>query len=249
MEELQGKRILVTGGSRGIGAAIVRQLAAAGATVGLHFGKSRQEAEAIQAAYPENIHLLPADLNDPKAISRLWQQSLERLGGIDLLVNNAGIAISSDLESESWLADWNKTLQVNLAAAAQLSQQAILHFETQQAGRIIFIGSRAASRGDTPDYLAYAASKAGLTALGKSIARGYGKAGIKAFVLAPGFTETDMAQDFIEQYGRNFVLDDLALSQLTQPDDIANWVTFLASGKGDHATGCTIDINAGSYVR
>lgn len=251
MNALNNQRILVTGGSRGIGAATVRQLADAGAQVGLHFGKSHKAAQKLHEMFPENIHLLPADLSQPHEVERLWKATLAQLGGLDTLVNNAGIAIGSALTADSWLSDWQKTMQVNLTATAQLTRRAIQHFEEKQnpAGRLVFITSRAATRGDTPDYLAYAASKAGMTALAKSVARGYGKQNIKAFVLAPGFTETTMAQDFIQKYGRDFVLDDLALPALTQPDDIANWVHFLASGKGDHATGCTIDINAGSYVR
>lgn len=249
MSSLQNQRILVTGGSRGIGAAVVRQLASAGAQVGLHFGKSRKNAQQLHENFPDNIHLLQADLSLPHEVERLWKSASERLGGLDTLVNNAGIAIGSALEADSWLSDWQKTMQVNLTATAQLSRRAVQHFSEKKGGRLIFVASRAAARGDTPDYLAYAASKAGMTALAKSIARGYGKQNIKAFVLAPGFTETEMAQDFIQKYGKDFVLDDLALPTLTQPDDIANWISFLASGKGDHATGCTIDVNAGSYVR
>ena len=110
------------------------------------------------------------------------------------------------------------------------------------------MASRAAFRGDTPDYMAYAASKAGVVALTRSIARGLGKEGITAFVLAPGFVKTDMAQDFIDQYGESVVLDDLALDRLTEPADLAPLAVLLASGLMDHATGCTIDVNAGSYV-
>jgi 3-oxoacyl-[acyl-carrier protein] reductase len=118
----------------------------------------------------------------------------------------------------------------------------------QSTGRIINISSRAAFRGDTAEYMAYAASKAGVSALTKSIARAYGKDGIKAFNIAPGFVRTEMAKDFIEQYGEEFATSDIALERLTEPKDIAPMVTFLASGLADHATGCTIDINAASYV-
>jgi NAD(P)-dependent dehydrogenase (short-subunit alcohol dehydrogenase family) len=97
--------------------------------------------------------------------------------------------------------------------------------------------------------MAYAASKAGLVALTRSIARGLGKSGITAFTLAPGFTRTEMAQDFIDQYGEDFAMRDVALDRMTEPDDIAPTVVFLASGLADHATGSTIDLNAASYVR
>ena len=115
-------------------------------------------------------------------------------------------------------------------------------------GRIINIASRAAFRGDTKDYLAYAASKGGMVSLTRSIARAWGKQGIVAFTIAPGWVMTDMAKQFIAQNGDEVVLNELALAELTQPKDVAPTVVFLASGLSDHATGCTIDINAGSYV-
>jgi 3-oxoacyl-[acyl-carrier protein] reductase len=133
--------------------------------------------------------------------------------------------------------------------AALLCRAAIAHFETNRGGRIVNIASSAAFRGDQPDYLAYAASKAGMVALSRSIARGFGKAGIKAFTLAPGFTRTDMAQGFIDRYDEDYAASDIALDRLTEPNDIAPTVAFLLSGLADHATGTTIDLNAGSYVR
>jgi NAD(P)-dependent dehydrogenase (short-subunit alcohol dehydrogenase family) len=139
-------------------------------------------------------------------------------------------------------------MAVNLRAPELLCRLAIRHFRTQGGGRILNVASRAAFRGDTPDFMAYAASKGGLVALTRSIARGFGKEGIVAFTLAPGFVRTDMAQDFIDQYGAGYVVNDLALNTLTEADDIAPFAVLLASGLADHATGCTIDLNAGSYV-
>ena len=115
-------------------------------------------------------------------------------------------------------------------------------------GRIINVASRAAFRGDTPEYVAYAASKGGVVALTRSLARGLGKQGVVAFTLAPGFTRTDMAQPFIDTYGADYATSDLALDRMTEPADIAPTIVFLASGQMDHATGATIDLNAGSYV-
>lgn len=140
-------------------------------------------------------------------------------------------------------------MAINLTATGLLCRSAIAHFQRIGGGRIVNIASRAAFRGDTPDYLAYAASKAGIVALTRSIARGFGKSEIKAFVVAPGFTRTDMAQAFIDTYGEDFASSDIALKKLTEPSDIAPTVTFLLSGLSDHATGTTIDLNAGSYVR
>ena len=129
-----------------------------------------------------------------------------------------------------------------------MCKKAIEHFLENGGGRIINISSRAAFRGDTSDYLAYAASKGGVVALTRSIARAYGKNEIKAFTIAPGFVRTDMAQDFMDQYGEGFALNDIALNELTEPKDLAPLVTLMASGLMDHATGCTIDVNAASYV-
>jgi 3-oxoacyl-[acyl-carrier protein] reductase len=246
---LSGQTVLVTGASRGIGAAIARRLAASGARVAVHYGKNREAAESLAREIGARAH--GADLSSPQACLSLWEEVSRQYGVIHGLVNNAGIAIGSPLSApgETWLEDWNQTMAVNLTATALLTRAALAHFEQQHNGRIVSIASRAAFRGDTPDYLAYAASKGGMVALTRSIARGFGKKGIKAFVVAPGFTRTEMAQDFIDQYGEAYATSDIALSRLTEPDDIAPTVAFLLSGLADHATGSTIDLNAGSYVR
>ncbi len=246
---LSGQTVLVTGASRGIGAAVARSLAASGARVAIHYGKGRAAAEAL--AQEIGGRAFGADLASADACAALWEEVIGSYGAIQGLVNNAGIAVGSPVTGPAarWLADWNQTLAVNLAATALLSRAALAHFEQQHNGRIVNIASRAAFRGDTPDYLAYAASKGGMVALTRSIARGFGKKGIKAFLIAPGFTRTDMAQAFIEQYGEDYAMRDIALERLTEPDDIAPTVTFLLSGLADHATGSTIDLNAGSYVR
>ncbi len=246
---LSGQTVLVTGASRGIGAAVARSLAASGARVAIHYGKGREAAEAL--AQEIGARAFGADLAAADACASLWEAVVGSYGTIHGLVNNAGVAVGSPVTgpTERWLADWNHTLAVNLTATALLTRAALAHFEQQHNGRIVNIASRAAFRGDTPDYLAYAASKGGMVALTRSIARGFGKKGIKAFLIAPGFTRTDMAQAFIDQYGEDYAMRDIALERLTEPDDIAPTVTFLLSGLADHATGSTIDLNAGSYVR
>jgi 3-oxoacyl-[acyl-carrier protein] reductase len=248
---LSGQNMLVTGASRGIGAAIARRLAASGARVAVHYGKERQAAEDLAHQIGNGARVFGADLASAQACSSLWTEVESECGTVHALVNNAGVAIGSPLAgpAQAWLEDWNRTLAVNLTATALLSRLALAHFEKQHDGRIVNIASRAAFRGDTPDYLAYAASKGGMVALTRSIARGFGKKGIKAFLLAPGFTRTEMAQPFIDQYGEAYASSDIALERLTEPDDIAPTVAFLLSGLADHATGSTIDLNAGSYVR
>jgi NAD(P)-dependent dehydrogenase (short-subunit alcohol dehydrogenase family) len=244
--DLSGQSVLVTGASRGIGVAIARRFAEGGATVGVHYGGSRAEAEALAAEIGGVA--LQADLAQFGEPERLWAEARSALGPVGILVNNAGIALGSPLEAEDWTEKWDLTQAVNLRAPAALIRAALPDLAAQGGGRIVNIASRAAFRGDTPDYLAYAASKGGLVALTRSIARGFGKQGIVAFTVAPGFTRTEMAQDFIDQYGEAYASSDIALSRLTEPADVAPTVVFLASGLMDHATGATIDINAGSYV-
>jgi NAD(P)-dependent dehydrogenase (short-subunit alcohol dehydrogenase family) len=248
---LEKKQILVTGASRGIGQAIAKSLAAAGARVAVHCNTSLETAEEIASEIGNNSQAFKADLGIGKGPVQLWSQVIEEFGHIDGLVNNAGVAISSDLyKSDSeWLHDWGHTMMVNLNSVGLLCKKAVEHMVTNaNGGRIVNISSRAAFRGDTADYLAYAASKGGVVALTRSLARAFGKQNIKAFTVAPGFTQTEMAQEFIDQYGKDYAMQDIALPTLTQPQDIAPTVAFLLSGLADHATGSTIDINAGSYV-
>jgi 3-oxoacyl-[acyl-carrier protein] reductase len=248
--DLSNTTVLVTGGSRGIGAALVKALGRAGARVAIHCRDQRQPAAALAEQIGAGAEVFEADLSRVEECTELWDSVVARFGRVNTLVNNAGVALSSPLESatEDWLREWDTTMAVNLRAAALLCRHALEHFAAQGGGRIINISSRAAFRGDQPPYLAYAASKGGLVALTRSIARGFGKAGVTAFNVAPGFTRTEMAQAFIDEYGEAYASSDIALKRLTEPDDIAPFVVFLASGLGDHATGCTIDVNAGSYV-
>lgn len=248
--DLSDTSVLVTGASRGIGAAVARAMGKAGARVAIHYRGQAQQAAALAQQIGASAEVFQADLSQTRECSSLWQAVTARFGHVHTLVNNAGVAIPAPLESATadWLEAWDGTMAVNLRAPAILSRLAIEHFQARGGGRIINISSRAAFRGDQPPYLAYAASKGGLVALTRSIARGFGKAGILAFNVAPGFTRTDMAQDFLDEYGESYVAGDIALKRLTEPDDIAPLVVFLASGLADHATGCTIDVNAGSYV-
>jgi len=244
--DLEGKNALVTGASQGIGRAIAAQLAEAGAHVAAHYSTHPIESRD----FPGRVETFQADLASPARARELFQRVAREFAGLDILVNNAGFTIDSPLEldDDRWLDDWQAVMAVNLTACGVLCREAVRHFQGRGGGRIINIASRAAFRGDVPAYLAYAASKGGVVSLTRSLARGFGKDNIKAFVIAPGFTRTGMAQQFIDLHGEELVLKDIALERLTEPGDIAPTVAFLASGMADHATGCTIDINAGSYV-
>ena len=248
--DLKGKRILVTGASRGIGRGIAEQLSESGAEVLIHYNKNKEEAEKVQNSLANLTHLVQCDLSSINSVKGWIKLLIKKFGKIDSIVNNAGIAISvpDDADTDQWTDAWLKTMDVNINSMAIICKEFIEHAKENNEGRLINISSRAAFRGDTPDYLAYAASKAAIVSYTRSIARYYGKDGIKAFIIAPGFTRTDMAQDFMDQYGEEYALNDIALNKLTEPKDIAPMVTLLCSGLADHATGCTIDINAGSYV-
>jgi NAD(P)-dependent dehydrogenase (short-subunit alcohol dehydrogenase family) len=248
---LENQRILVTGASRGIGRAIAKQLSDSGAEVIIHFNSNRKEAESLQAELKNPSHLEPCDLEATNQVMGFIPKLVEKYGPISALVNNAGISPSApdSLDTDEWLKVWEKTMAVNATAVGILCKEFIEQAKPQQNGRIVMISSRAAFRGDTTDYLAYAASKGALVSLTRSIARHYGKLGIKAFLIAPGFTKTDMANEILSVYGEEFALKDIALKELATPEDMAPMVTLLCSGLADHATGTSIDINSGSYVR
>ena len=252
MAELNGKTVLVTGGSRGIGAAIVRVLGAAGADVVLHYGASRGRAESLADELPPGrCHLVEADFEDDAAITAMWRHALAWKGRIDVLVNNAGIfePASVDADFDIWRHAWQRTLQVNLLSSAHLCRDAVRHFLETGGGIIVNVSSRAAFRGDAPDFMHYAASKGAMVALTRSIARGYGADGILAYGVAPGYVRTEMAEEFTSVHGEEVVTREIPLGDMATPEEVAEVVTFLASGKAPSATGTTIDINGASYVR
>ncbi len=248
---LVNQRILVTGASRGIGRAIAKQLSESGAEVIIHYNSNEAEAESLKSELQNKSYTAACNLGDAAAVTGFIPRLVKQYGPLSALVNNAGISPSAadSLPTTEWLQNWEHTFAVNTTAVGILCKEFIEHAKMQQQGRIVNISSRAAFRGDTTDYLAYAASKGAIVSLTRSIARHYGKQGIKAFLIAPGFTRTDMANAILEEYGEDFALNDIALKELTTPEDIAPMVTLLCSGLADHATGTSIDMNAGSYVR
>ena len=171
---------------------------------------------------------------------------------MDVLVNNAGIyepaAVDGDLDA--FIAAWDRTLAVCLVSPATLCREAIRSFRTQEGGgTIVNLASRAAFRGEDPDYWHYAAAKAGIVAMTKTIARQYGRDGVTAFAVAPGFVDTPFNDPLVDEYGLDFFADDTALGEVARPQDLANVIAFLASGLARHATGTTVDVNGASYVR
>jgi 3-oxoacyl-[acyl-carrier protein] reductase len=249
--DLAGTTVLVTGSSSGIGEEIARGLALSGATVALHYNTGESRAATIVGELGNDSRSFQADLSRPQSAYDLFMEVVGLYGSVDMLVNNAGIFTSSpvDLDISSWLEDWKRTLAVNLTSAAVLSYAAIRHFRALGGGRIVHIASRAAFRGETEEYLGYGASKGGLVSLSRSIARSFGKQNILSFAIAPGFVRTRMTQEYLDAHEEETIERELSLNELTKVSDIAPIVVFIAGGMLDHATGCTIDINAGSYMR
>jgi NAD(P)-dependent dehydrogenase (short-subunit alcohol dehydrogenase family) len=231
----QPLNIIVTGTSRGIGAAILGSL-----TGHKVVGHSTRGSDGA----------LAADFGDPEQVARFWNQALERLGGrVDVLVNNAGVFEAVPIEGADWLAGWERTMQVNLTASAALCRLAVLHFREHGGGRIVNVASRAAYRGDSPRHWHYAASKAGMIAVTKTIARGFAAEGILAFAVCPGFTMTGMAEDYLASRGGDKLLADIPLGRVASADEIAETVRWLAVDAPASATGAVIDVNGASYVR
>jgi NAD(P)-dependent dehydrogenase (short-subunit alcohol dehydrogenase family) len=227
--------ILLTGSSRGIGAAIEQALTDAGETVLGHGTRSG----------------IPADFDEPGAAAALWAEALDRAdGAIDVLVNNAGVFEANPLDADDWTANWERTMRVNLTASAELCRLAVLHWQERRVGgRIVNVASRAAYRGDSPAHWHYAASKAGMVAMTKTIARGYAREGILAFAVCPGFTMTGMADDYLASRGGDKLLADIPLGKVADPAEVATAVRFLAIEAPASMTGAVIDVNGASYVR
>ncbi|MDY6804973.1 MAG: SDR family oxidoreductase [Cyanobacteriota bacterium] len=252
MINLTEKIILVTGSSSGIGAAIAQTLAGAGAEVILHYSQNEDGAASVAEKIGKNkCQIVRSDLAEKNGAIALWGEAVAWKGRIDIIVNNAGIYIPATTEDEldTWREVWQKTLQVNLVAVGSLCREAIRHFQTRNGGTIINIASRAAFRGDDIEHIHYAASKGGVVALTRTIARGFAKDNILAFAVAPGFVRTEKKEATIKERGEEAFTGDIPLGKIADPQDVANTVAFLASGLAPHATGTTIDINGASYVR
>ncbi|MCA9728650.1 MAG: SDR family oxidoreductase [Candidatus Eisenbacteria bacterium] len=255
MIDFTNKVALVTGGSRGIGAATVAAFCRTGAHVIVGYTTHTEAArEVAEGAGPDRCHPVRADLAEPGAAHRLWGDALAWRGRIDILVNNAGVYEPAPLDAsdEQWYSVWQKTLQVNLTATADLCREAIRHWLGHgSGGAIVNVASRAAFRGDGPDHWAYAASKGGMISLTKTLARAYSARGIFTYGVAPGWVETDMAQaSFAEDpASRERTAREIPIGTIAPASDIAHAICFLASGLATHATGQTLDLNGASYVR
>jgi 3-oxoacyl-[acyl-carrier protein] reductase len=249
----EGRAVLVTGASRGIGAAVARAFARAGDRVAVHYGAGRDLAREVVTSLPGSGHVIVgADLADPEAVRRMVDGAADRLGGVDVLVNNAGVFEAhpiTETSYEDWQRAWQHTLAVNLVGAANVTWCAVAHMvRGGGGGAIVNVSSRGAFRGE-PAQPAYGASKAAIIAFGQSLARALGPHGITVTAVAPGFTETDMAVEELAGEKGAARRAESPLGRVATPEEIAAAVVFLASPDATMASGSVLDVNGASYLR
>lgn len=250
MITLEGRTILVTGASKGIGAATARVLLEAGADVVLHWNTEQAELADLAAEYGSGRTLpLRADLGDQAATRGLWHAAFAWRGRIDGLVNNAAVMPYSAPEDpvEAWDRDWDLVWRVNVRAVADLCREAVLAMKAAGGGTIVNIASRAAFRGDLADAMHYAASKGAVVALTRSLAKSCARDGIAVYAVAPGWVRTERVAPRIDAPENAHMLAEVPMGEAAPPREVGNIVAFLLSGLARHATGATVDINGASY--
>ena len=247
-----GRAVLVTGASRGIGAAVAEVFATAGDRVAVHYGSSRAAADAVAASLAGDGHVVVgADLGDPEAVRAMVAAAAEGLGGLDVLVNNAGVFTPHPITETTyvqWQRAWHDTLAVNLLGAANATWCAVPHMIEAGGGRIVNVSSRGAFRGE-PRSPAYGASKAAIIAFGQSLARALGPHRIAVTTVAPGWTDTDMAADTLAGPRGDEIRAESPLGRVAAAEDVARAVLYLASPEAEMASGTVIDVNGASFLR
>ncbi len=231
--------ILLPGACRGIGAATLELIGSTGHNIAGHSTRG-------------GGGLIGGDLADADAPRQIWEAAIDRLGGrINVLVNNAGIyeGIADDATDDEWHAAWSRTLTINLQSCADLCRLAVNHFRQIGGGRIVNVASRAAFRGDSPSHWHYAASKSGMVGMTKTIARAYAAENILAFAVAPGFTVSEMTDEYLQGRGGAALIADIPLGRVTSTDEVAEAIRWLATEAPAASTGSVIDLNGASYVR
>jgi NAD(P)-dependent dehydrogenase (short-subunit alcohol dehydrogenase family) len=254
MADLTGKTVIVTGASKGIGAATAQAMLAAGARVIAQYGSDLAGVQAAVATAPDRAHLVQADFTDMGAVDSFWEQAAA-VGHVDVLVNNAGImrqtgGIADDITD--WDSVWTEAMAINTHAPARLMRHAVRYWlGAKTSGAIIGIGSWVTTRGTSnPGAIAYAASKAAIAAATKTVARAHAKDGIMAYVIAPGVVRTQMSVESAARTGGEAaVTATLPMGEWVPPSEIADLCVYLAGGTARHLTGATIDMNGAAYIR
>jgi NAD(P)-dependent dehydrogenase (short-subunit alcohol dehydrogenase family) len=250
--DFSDKRVLITGGSRGIGRACALAFAERGARIAVNYRANSSAAEATLAELPGAGHVvLRADVTDPTAVRELVAAAVEALGGLDIVVNNAGIWVDHALEEvgyDEWQGAWDRVLRANLVGPSNVSYCAAKHMIEHGGGRIVNVSSRGSFRGE-PDGPAYGASKAGLNAMSQSLARRLAPHGITVGVVAPGFVDTDMAARYLDTPRAAEIKAQSPFGRVARPEEVAAAVLFLASDGAEFSSGAIIDVNGASYLR
>lgn len=248
---MAGRAVLVTGASRGIGRATAEAFAAAGDRVAINYRESEALAQELVRSLPGSGHVaIRADVADPDQARALVESSVKGLGGLEVLVNNAGISIPHDITDgnfKAWLDAWERTLGVNLSGTAYVTYWAVQHM-LGRGGRIINISSRGAFRGE-PDQPAYGASKAGMNAFGQSLARALAPHGIGVMTIAPGWVATDMSNEELKRPRGQEILTQSPFGRVARPEEVAAAAVFFASPDAEFTSGAVLDVNGASYLR
>ena len=246
------KFVLVTGASRGIGKATALKFAESGATVIVHYHKNVEMAQEVQESLSGSGHfIVKADLSDPSSLRDMVDTIMQKSGRIDILVNNAGIYEEVDfvrMTYDEWKVAWNRTIDTNLTGVANLSFLVANIMIEIGSGKIINVSSRGAFRGE-PTAFAYGASKAGLNALGQSMAKALAPYHVFVYTVAPGWVNTDMASDGLSGPEGKAIKAQSPLNRIARPEEIAQTIVYLAAEGNDYMTGCVVDINGASYLR
>ncbi|MGF1606345.1 MAG: SDR family NAD(P)-dependent oxidoreductase [Rhodothalassiaceae bacterium] len=243
---LEGQRLLITGASRGIGAAAAAAALDHGAQVVGQYVTAEGALAGLRDRFgADRVHAVRADLAEPAAVDAVWQQAMAWTGGLTGLVNNAAVMPYSGPADPGWAEDWQHAWAVNVRAVADLCRHAVLAFPEAGGGRIVNIASRAAFRGDMPDAMHYAASKGAVVALTRSLAKGYARDKIGAFIVAPGWVKTERVLPRLAD--KPEAVAEIPIGDACPPEQVGALICFLLSGQVDHATGGTFDINGASY--
>ena len=244
--------ILITGASGGIGRAAAIECANRGASVGIHYHQNRDRAEATLAALTGDGHrLYQSNIVNPEAVEQLIDQADQDFDGLDVLVNNAGISQRhqfDDIDYATWQNTWQRIVDTNLTGPSNLCFCAAKKMIARGGGKIVNVSSRGAFRGE-PLMPWYGASKAGMNAMGQSLAQALGPKGVFVYTVAPGFVETEMAAATLASPEGDNIRNQSSMGRVAQPEEIASTIGFLAFEAPQFMTGCIIDVNGASYLR